>query len=254
MAREYAWLSERQDTFSPASCSLMHRLLPIVYLTKTSQDFVLASLDISNAFLQVPQVVPTNVTYKRPDGSTEQYALGKVLPGQRDGSLRWYLEITQFFADTLGLRPRAAYPTLLRNEAGTCYIQLHVDDMMAAVLRGYFHSQLIPALQTRFDVTIELLEEEGQSISFLKRRHELLPDGSLLITPDHRHFEKLWALLDISALSVPKKTPPSPAVLPSPRCNSRVPEMRQLPDFAPNSETSLTVPLPDHRGCSLRLS
>ena len=138
--------------------------------------------------MQVPQVVPTNVTYKRPDGSTEQYALGKVLPGQRDGNLRWYLEITQFFADTLGLRPRAAYPTLLRNEAGTCYIQLHVDDMMAAVLRGYFHSQLIPALQTRFDVTIELLEEEGQSISFLKRRHELLPDGSLLITPDHRHF------------------------------------------------------------------
>ena len=28
-----------------------------------------------------------------------------------------------------------------------------------------------------------------------------------MITPDHRHFEKLWALLDISALSVPKKTP-----------------------------------------------
>ncbi|CAK9035807.1 unnamed protein product [Durusdinium trenchii] len=56
VAREYAWLTpEREDLFSPASSSLTTRLLPILFLKLRLQGFVLAAIDVADAFLTVEQ-------------------------------------------------------------------------------------------------------------------------------------------------------------------------------------------------------
>ena len=48
------------------------------------QGFVLCSLDIGDAYLTVDQKVPALVNYTSVDVDRVEYALGKVLPGQRD--------------------------------------------------------------------------------------------------------------------------------------------------------------------------
>ena len=49
------------------------------------------AIDIGDAFLTVPQVQPTLVS-----SGTETYALGRVLPGQRDGSQLWFESALSF--------------------------------------------------------------------------------------------------------------------------------------------------------------
>ena len=65
VAREFSWLSpDRQDLFSPASCSITNRLLPYCDLHRFSHgnSQVLAALDIGDAFLTGDQQQPTIVT------------------------------------------------------------------------------------------------------------------------------------------------------------------------------------------------
>jgi len=56
----------------------------------------MASLDVRDAFLTVKQERDTLVRTTDASGATRSYALGKVLPGQRDGSLLWYRELATF--------------------------------------------------------------------------------------------------------------------------------------------------------------
>ena len=55
VAREFAWLDQRQDLYSPASSNVTNRLFPILFLMLRSMDFVLSALDVSDAFLTVVQ-------------------------------------------------------------------------------------------------------------------------------------------------------------------------------------------------------
>ena len=65
VAREFTWMSpERQDLFSPASSSIITRILPYCFLKQSTvpgNDVCMASLDITDAFLTVDQEVPTIV-------------------------------------------------------------------------------------------------------------------------------------------------------------------------------------------------
>ena len=111
VAREFAWLSERTDLFSPASSSLCNRLLPILYMHHKAKDddagiddndkLTMFSVDICDAFLTVPQVRPTCVTYVHADGSKNLFSLGFVLPGQRSGSSDWYDDFMKFLKENL---------------------------------------------------------------------------------------------------------------------------------------------------------
>ena len=56
----------------------------------------MASIDVKDAFLTVKQEVDTRVTCTDANRNSVQYRLGRVLPGQRDGtwqcsskSVRW---------------------------------------------------------------------------------------------------------------------------------------------------------------------
>ena len=104
VAREYAWLESRADILAPASSCLMNQLLLIHFVTSSNPDRCLVGIDVSEAFLTVDQVVPTRVVYKPVDGGPPVYfALGKVLPGQRDGSEKWYVSLTEFLGSSLNI-------------------------------------------------------------------------------------------------------------------------------------------------------
>ena len=98
VAREFAWLQpERESLLSPASGSIISRGLPTLFLQmRQHSNCVLASLDVRDAVLTVCQQCPTLVHTTDTGGTTKSFSLGRVLPGQRDGSLLWYKDITDF--------------------------------------------------------------------------------------------------------------------------------------------------------------
>ena len=127
VAREFAWLQpERESLFSPASSAITSRILPAIFLEMRGQcSAVLASLDVKDAFLTVDQQEPTLVHTTDAAGNPQSFSLGKVLPGQRDGSLLWYRDITSYLKSQLNMEEHPAYPCLLKSPDGSCAINSH---------------------------------------------------------------------------------------------------------------------------------
>ncbi|CAE7716237.1 RE1 [Symbiodinium sp. CCMP2592] len=208
VAREYAWLNERHDLFSPASTALSNRLLPIHYLCHEpdpDDPWVMVALDISDAYLSVKQTRLVIVQH-----AGVRYVLGRVLPGQRDGSKEWYLAFSSFLDEALGFKKCDALPSLIREPAFKFSMQMHVDDLLGAGSKRFLLERLRPTLESKYCVSIRILEASGDTISFLKRHHTLLADGKMLLTPSAKHFEKLFSVMKIDERSAPKKTPYAP--------------------------------------------
>ena len=148
VAREFAWLSpDRQDLFSPASSVITTRLLPTLFMKWKTDGYVLCSIDVGDAFLMVPQEELTQVTCVDASGATMEFVLGRVLPGQRNGSQMWHDAFSSFLRDELKITPCDAYPCLLRAENSECVLLLHVDDVLCLVKENYLNNTLVPALQ-----------------------------------------------------------------------------------------------------------
>ena len=217
VAREYAWLSpERQDLFSPASSVLTVRLLPCLYMKWKVEDYVLCSIDITDAFLMVDQQELTQVVCEDAGGNVSQYLLGKVLPGQRNGSQMWHESFSAFLREDLKIEECEPYPCLLRTELSAnaekpaCLLLLHVDDVLCLSQRNYLETVLLPALKARYKISSDVMSEEGDELTFLKRRHVLLSPNELAIQSHPKHLEKLFELLKIGRGLRPKKTPVHP--------------------------------------------
>ena len=146
VAGEFAWLTpDGADLYSPASSNVTTRLIPIAFLEMFSKGWILCGIDVSDAFLTVSQVRPTTVTSIDALGNVQSHVLGKVLPGQRDGSVLWHRALTQFLEQEFGIKAFDAYPALLRNDK--CCIILHVDDILLTGDREYVTNVLIPKIQ-----------------------------------------------------------------------------------------------------------
>ena len=92
VAREFRSLApDLDDLYSPASISSTTKLLAA--MAATSEDLELYSLDISDAYLMVPQRTPKYIR----DGNGNVYKILFNLPGQRDGAQGWY----EFFSAVL---------------------------------------------------------------------------------------------------------------------------------------------------------
>ena len=131
VAREFAWLEpERESLFSPASGSIISRILPTIWKC-------VASLDVRDAFLTVKQECPTLVHTTDAGGNVRSFALGRVLPGQRDGSLLWYKAITNYLKTTLDLEDHAPYPCVLKSKDNRCIVMIHVDDLLVAGRKSF---------------------------------------------------------------------------------------------------------------------
>ena len=104
VAREYA-NDNRDDVFSPASGHHALRVLPALFLNLEVNNAVMegengppviSALDIKDAFLQVEQERPLQIST-----ALGRYKVLKNLPGQRIGAKAWYEHLRSYLAEEL---------------------------------------------------------------------------------------------------------------------------------------------------------
>ena len=207
MAREFAWLEpERECLFLPASGSIISRILPTMFLEmKDSEEAILASLDVRDAFLTVEQERPTLVHTTDAQRNTTSFALGRVLPGQRDGSLSWLL-----LAITSVLKSRAkswSGGTRALSKDGSCAVMIHVDDLLVAGKKSFVLGKLATELRKTYHISMQCMEHPGDKITFLKRLHVLHHDGRMTIQTHGKHISQLCTLLGMNPKVQNKNSP-----------------------------------------------
>ena len=207
VAREYSWLADRSDLFSPASNAISGRLLQLMFLRQRDEGYLLSAIDVADAFLTVKQREKTKVTL-----DSGVFELGKVLPGQRAGSQWWYEDLTSVLCAELQMKQCEEYPNLLCNDDRTCMVLLHVDDMLVCGKKDYVLNKFVSTLQKHYKISASYLQDVGDELTFLKRTHRLLADGRLAIAPHPRHIEQLMKLTGIKATSRPKRVPGHAAI------------------------------------------
>eukprot|EP00435_Cladocopium_sp_Y103_P075626 s23_g61.t1 len=209
VAREFAWLQPDRDAlFSPASSSIVARLLPAMFLDMQSrEDAVMASIDVKDAFLTVPQETPTTVRCQLADGQTWDYSLGKVLPGQRDGSLLWHKAITGVLKTELNMEVHEPYPCILKTPDSSCMVLIHVDDILVIGRRKFVMERLVKCLEKTYTISTQFMEKPGDELCFLKRTMTMQNDGRLTVQVHHKHVQHVCDLLQLNPKLQNKKTP-----------------------------------------------
>ena len=174
---------------------------------RTQCSAVLASLDVKDAFLTVNQQEPTLVHTSDAAGNVQGFSLGKVLPGQRDGSLLWYRDITSYLKAELGMEEHAAYPCLLKSLDGSCAVLIHVDDLLVVGKRDFVLNGLLAKLREKYEISAQVIERPGDELSFLKRTHVLHADGRMTIQTHQKHVTQMCSLLKMNGRIQSKKSP-----------------------------------------------
>ena len=176
VAREYNHLSIREDTFSPPSNSVVTRLIPAMVMSGLySDDHVIGALDISDAYLQVPQEFKRKLRVVD-SGGYDDLIIAKCLPGQRDGARRWYFFFCDFLEKHLNMECCKEQPSISKvNKAdgGGCML-LHVDDVLFTMSSVYMKQTFLPVLKKAFKLSVNWVDRKvGGSFEFLKRLHVL---------------------------------------------------------------------------------
>ncbi|CAE7599013.1 unnamed protein product, partial [Symbiodinium necroappetens] len=204
VAKEYKFLEPHlQDIYSPASTACSQKLLACLAATNSSLE--LWSVDITDAYLQVPQKRPTYI--ETPLGNLE---LLYNLPGQRSGAKDLY----EFFKDVVteqGMQCFEGSPSLFAKpqEAG---LNSHVDDFQVLAVAGK-GKQLVEKIEEKgLKVKVEgPVTLHGGEASFLKKTFE---DGSdsILVKLNKKYIERLVSLLGLEKAS--GKMTPVPTTIP----------------------------------------
>ena len=210
VGREYAWLDkDRTELFAPASSSLLTRLLPSVFMHNRHNNHACCVLDVADAFLTVDQRIPTIVRANLGSGHEEQYVqhfrLVKLLPGQRDGTVRWHEAFTEFLDDKLGLEPYVPCPALFRLKQVDVSGLLHVDDLFSEGARSGLEA-MVSCVKEKYKCTVSWLCAHGDEVGFLKKGYKLVRDDLLIIQPHPRHVERLVEMFGLGR-SAPKASP-----------------------------------------------
>ena len=165
------------------------------------------AIDVKDAFLTVEQEQPARVRCTNASGISISCSLGRVLPGQRDGSLLWHKDLVKFLADSsLKMVENEAYPSMLRSAKGDCLMLVHIDDILIVGARKTVLEEL-PSLQAKYTVSIEIMCGPGDEVTFLKKTHQLLEDGRMVIRIHLKHLGQLCKLLYLSKRLQNKRSP-----------------------------------------------
>ena len=212
VAREFNKLCVRDDLYSPASNHIVERLVPALCMSNAfSNKHVLGALDISDAYLQVPQEVPRRISILD-GGSHSGLVINKCLPGQRDGSRRWFDHFSAFLISKLGLSPCLEQPALFKipEADGGGALLMHVDDVLFALDEKYLLQKFMPAIRETFKASMAYAPRTGGSFSFLKRLHVLESGYSQLhIYAENKHIKQAYDLY--SQHSKPPRVHATPA-------------------------------------------
>ena len=212
VAREFNKLCVRDDLYSPASNHIVERLVPALTMSNSfSKSHVLGALDISDAYLQVPQEVPRRISILD-DNNHSGLVINRCLPGQRDGSRRWFEHFSSFLTSKLNLSPCLEQPALFRipREDGGGALLMHVDDVLFSLDEKYLLQKFMPAIRETFKAAMSYAPRTGGSFSFLKRLHVVEADyKQLQIYAESKHIKQSYDLY--SRHSKPPRAHATPA-------------------------------------------
>ena len=113
----------------------------------------MGSLDIGDAYLQMPQLNRRRVRILDYPMDTN-LLICRCLPGQRDGSRRWFDFFTSFLSETLQVEQCAEQPAMFRIPAsdGGGVLLVHADDAVFLADARYVQAKLMPVLKSTFTV------------------------------------------------------------------------------------------------------
>ena len=191
VARDFAFLCPgRTDLFSPASNALQSKIVPAVFIDNYHKGWQLVSLDVTDAYLNCPHGEPT-CTSVNIGGVTMFFKLLR-LPGQREGSQRWFYQFTDELKAGCQVELMTEVPSLFRfpsNDGGGGGL-VHVDDLLGTGPAKVMTS-MTDHLEKNYKVSVNVISVPGQEVHFLKKRHYLLSSTELLIEVSPKHLEKL---------------------------------------------------------------
>ena len=122
VAKEFRFLEpELQNIYAPASMAVFQRVF--AGLCVSGENLALYSVDVSDAYLMVPQEKPTFIVTN--DGEAMELLFN--LPGQRSGARGWYMHLKDVM-DKGGLKAFAGAPAVFY-ETGKIACNSHVDDL-----------------------------------------------------------------------------------------------------------------------------
>ena len=192
VGRDFNFLEYREDVYSRASSSSVVKLLPSLALSDGFvKEGVVATLDVSDAFLQVPQPIPRKISL---DGC--EYVILKCLPGQRDASRLWYSYFVERLRAHVSVDVCPEQPCILRcaaNDNLCGVLLLHVDDVLIHGTESWISDILIPSLEKEFKLTYTMVpSHQGGTLEFLKRAHVVEPNyTSITISAENKHASSL---------------------------------------------------------------
>jgi hypothetical protein len=199
VAREFrAGDCSSTETFSPTTPLVIVKMMIVLGLV---HDLAVASLDVGDAFLQVPQStmvlieIPTWAVGAEGNGDQGQFwILKRCLPGQRAAASEW----NKFFVEVC---ERYGYETfqgtIFKHRTERAYISVHIDDLLVIGSKEHirdFHERLSKELKLKIEGPLQC-GDEG-SIFYLKREIQFAEDG-IYIAPSSRYIPKLMEMLNI---------------------------------------------------------
>ena len=122
---------------------------------------------MSDAFLTVDQVEPVLVTYADPEGQARSFILGKMLPGQRDGTARWREKLADHLKTEVSATVCSVSPNIFRCDTrlGPIYLQTHVVDIEYVGMLQAVDECLIPAMEKCFKISNRSIIKAAQTCS-----------------------------------------------------------------------------------------
>ena len=126
----------------------------------------LGSLDVKDAFPQVPQDEPTQVTT-----ATGHFEVRRNLPGLRIGAKAWFGWLREKGFEFSKTNP------CLGKFTNKMTVPIHVDDVLHLGEKEYVMDYFLPNIKDRFEISEQHLTGPGSSFQFLRRTYEETETG-----------------------------------------------------------------------------
>eukprot|EP00435_Cladocopium_sp_Y103_P003447 s3968_g1.t1 len=200
VAREFRTSNTDETSFAPTSAFSAVRMLLVFVLI---YNLAITALDISDAFLMVPQVevmfveIPQWVR-EMTQRSETHWKLLKCLPGQGNAALRWHLRFANI-CEGAGFQAFPGTPTVMRHGDlnRKMFINVHVNDILLIC-----KPEDVPWFKQTVGATLKMkvdgphLLASGEQVMYLKKRITLKEDG-ILIQPNATYVPKLISILKV---------------------------------------------------------
>ena len=93
------------------------------------------------------------------------------------------------------------YPCILKSKDNSCYVLIHVDDILVVGKHDFVEQKLLKCLQTKYEVSTQVMYAPGEEVTFLKRCMVLRHDSWLKIQMHHKHVGQMSQMCSFLGLN-----------------------------------------------------